>query len=150
MRKPYLSTCPSANPSCLQNTLASNVVQSVLHTVPQPVISWYISTRPSLSSNPPTILTGGSVPEIKLGIHVKPVYRSYCTCNSIQNFHLWRYIGYTVGNLVLWRRVSRAVKHDYRTYIHQYTSPNENFEYSYPNSNALLPIFLKLKCCKPH
>ena len=33
--------------------------------------------------------------------------------NCIQNFHLGRYIvGYTVGNLVLRRRVSGAVKRD--------------------------------------
>ena len=38
------------------------------------------------------------------------------TC--IQIFHLGRYIvGYTVGNLVLRRRVSGAVKRDFRTYI---------------------------------
>ena len=58
--------------------------------------------------------------------------------NCIQNFHLGRYIvGYTVGNLVLRRRVSGAVKRDFRTYIRRYTSPNENFEYGYPHSNAL-------------
>ena len=46
-----------------------------------------------------------------------------CTCvievelgdNCIQNFHLGRYIvGYTVGNLVLRRRASGAVKRDFR------------------------------------
>ena len=71
--------------------------------------------------------------------------------NCIQNFHLGRYIvGYTVGNLVLWRRASGAVKRDFRTYIQQYTSPNENFEYGYPHSNALLQFELKLERCKPH
>ena len=55
--------------------------------------------------------------------------------NHIQNSHLGRYIvGYTVGNLVLRRRVSGAVKRDFRTYIRRYTSPNESFEYGYPNS----------------
>ena len=55
----------------------------------------------------------------------------------IQNFHLWRYIvGYTVGNLVL-------VNRDFRTYIRRYTSPNDNFEYGYPNSNALLTFSFK-------
>ena len=55
-----------------------------------------------------------------------------------------RYIvRYTVGNLVLQRRVSGAVKRDFRTYIIQYTSPNENFEYGYPHSNALLTLFLQ-------
>ena len=38
--------------------------------------------------------------------------------NCIQNLHLVRYIvGYTVGNLVLRRRASGAVKRDFRTYI---------------------------------
>ena len=38
--------------------------------------------------------------------------------NCIQNFHLGRYIvGYTVGNFVLRRRGSGAVKRDFRTYI---------------------------------
>ena len=65
--------------------------------------------------------------------------------NCIQNFHLGRYIvGYTVGNLVLWRRVSGAVKRDFRTYIRRYTSPNENFEYGYPHSNALLTLSLQI------
>ena len=42
--------------------------------------------------------------------------------NCVQNFHLGRYIvGYTVGNLVLQRRASGAVKHDFRTYIRRYT-----------------------------
>ena len=49
--------------------------------------------------------------------------------NCIENFHLGRYIvGYTVGNLVLRRRASGAVKRDFRTYIRRYTSKNENFE----------------------
>ena len=64
--------------------------------------------------------------------------------NQIQNFHLGRYIiGYTVGNLALRRRVSGAVKRDFRTYIRRYTSPNENFEYGYPHSNALLKFPFK-------
>ena len=64
--------------------------------------------------------------------------------NCIQNFHLGRYIiGYTVGNLVLWRRVSEAIKRDFLTYIRQYTSSNENFEYGYPHSNALLTFSFK-------
>ena len=64
--------------------------------------------------------------------------------NCIQNFHLGRYIvGYTVRNLVLRRRASGAVKRGFRTYIRRYTSPNENFEYGYPHSNALLQFRLK-------
>ena len=54
-----------------------------------------------------------------------------------QNFHLGRYIiRYTVGNLVLQQRAG-------------YTSQNENFEYGYPHSNALLLSCLKLEYCKP-
>ena len=70
--------------------------------------------------------------------------------NCIQNFHLGRYIvGYTVGNVVLWRRASGAVKRDFRTYIRRYTTPNENFEYGYPHSNALLQFHLKFERRKP-
>ena len=73
--------------------------------------------------------------------------------NCIHNFLLGRYIiGYTVGNLVLWRCVSVAVKRDFRTYVRRYTSPNENFEYGYPHSNALLTFSLQkdnedVHCC---
>ena len=70
--------------------------------------------------------------------------------NCIQIFHLVRYIiGYTVGNLVLRRRLSQAVKCGFRTYIRRYTSPNEIiFEYGYPHSNALLQSRLKFELCK--
>ena len=71
--------------------------------------------------------------------------------NCIQNFHLGRYIVvYIVGNLVLRQRASRAVKHDFQRYIQRYASPNENFEYGYPHTNALLQSRLKLEHCKPH
>ena len=71
--------------------------------------------------------------------------------NHIHNFHLQRYIvGYRVGNLVLLRSVSGAVKRDFQMYIQQYNSTNENFEYGYPFSNALLQFPLKLKHCKRH
>ena len=71
--------------------------------------------------------------------------------NCIQNFNLGRYIvGYTVGNLVLRGRTSMAVKCYFQTYIQRYTSPNENFEYGYPHSNALLQFELKLERCKPY
>ena len=71
--------------------------------------------------------------------------------NCILYFYLGRYIvRYTVGNLVLRRRLSGAVKRDFRTYIRLYTSPNENFEYCYPHSNALLQIRLELERWKPH
>ena len=58
-------------------------------------------------------------------------------------------MGYTVGNKVLRRRASGAVKHDFRPYIRRYTSPNRNFEYGYPHSSALLHVHLKLERCKP-
>ena len=32
----------------------------------------------------------------------------------------------------------------------QGTSPIENFEYGYPQTNALLQFHGKLECCKPH
>ena len=71
--------------------------------------------------------------------------------NCIQNFHLGRYIvGYTVENSVLRRCACRGLKRDFRPYILRYTSPNENFEYGYPHSNALLQFRLKLELCKPH
>ena len=37
----------------------------------------------------------------------------------------------------------RAVKPDFRKYIRRYTSLNENFEYGYPHSNALLQFRLE-------
>ena len=62
--------------------------------------------------------------------------------NCIQIFHLGRYIlGYTVGNFVLRRRVSGAVKHDFRPYIRRYISPNEKFEYGYPHSSVLFNFY---------
>ena len=75
----------------------------------------------------------------------------YLGDNCIQNFHLGRYIVvYSVGNLVLRRLASGDVKRDFRTYIRRYTSPNDNFEYGYPHSNALLQFDLKLERCRPH
>ena len=44
----------------------------------------------------------------------------------------------------------RAVKCDFGLYIQRYYSPNENFEYGYPHSNALLQSRLKLEHCKLH
>ena len=43
-----------------------------------------------------------------------------------------------VGNLALRRHISAVIKCDFRLYIQQYTSPKQNFEYGYPNSNVLL------------
>ena len=64
--------------------------------------------------------------------------------NCIQICHSGRYmyiVGYTVGNFVLRRRVSGAVKHNFRTYIRRYTSPNDKLEYGYPHSNVLFNIY---------
>ena len=86
----------------------------------------------------------GLVFELTCYFYYVLVTSTYLGDNCIQNFHLGRYIvGYTVGNLVLRRRASGAVKRDFRTYIRRYTSPNEKFEYGYPNSNALLQFRLK-------
>ena len=43
-------------------------------------------------------------------------------------------VGYTFRNHVLRLRLRVAVKLNFRPYIRRYTSPNENFEYSYPLS----------------
>ena len=58
-------------------------------------------------------------------------------------------MGYTVGNLVLRRQASGVVKCDFRLYPTIYHL-NENFEYGYPHSNALLQFRLKLERCKLH
>ena len=55
--------------------------------------------------------------------------------------YLGRYVGYMVGHFVLRRRVRGAVKRNFRPYNQRYTSPNENFEYGYPHSNALFNIY---------
>ena len=41
-------------------------------------------------------------------------------------------------------------KHDFRMYIRRYTSPNENFEYGSPHSNALLQFCLNLEHWELH
>ena len=71
-----------------------------------------------------------------LSILSKMSWQHHLGANCIQNFHLGRYIaGYTVGNLVLWRRASGALKRDFRTYIRRYTSPNEIL-------NMIIPILM--------
>ena len=58
--------------------------------------------------------------------------------NCIQIFQSGGYIiGCNVENFVLQLHVSWAVKHNFQTYIQQYTSPKKNFEYGYPHSNVL-------------
>ena len=60
-------------------------------------------------------------------------------------FHYGRYImRYAVENLVLQGHARGAIKRDFRTYMRRYTSPNENFEYGYPHSDALLQFCLNL------
>ena len=62
--------------------------------------------------------------------------------NCIQNVNLGRYVvGYMVWKFVLRRRVSGAVKRNFRPYNGWYTSINENFEYDYPHSNAHFSIY---------
>ena len=78
----------------------------------------------------------------KLTVHFAEKNAIYLGDNCIPICHLGRYIvGYTVGNFVLRRRVSGAVKYDFRTYIRQYTSPNDKLEYGYPHSNVLFNIY---------
>ena len=86
--------------------------------------------------------TKGQYPEVTKRTVSIQYFILYLGDNCIQICHLGRYIvGYTVGNFVLRRRVSGAVKHDFRTYIRRYTSPNDKFEYGYPHSNVLFNIF---------
>ena len=55
-------------------------------------------------------------------------------------FSLGRYIvGLTFGNHILQQRFCFAVKLNFQPYIWRYTSPNENFEYSYPLSQSRCP-----------
>ena len=82
--------------------------------------------------------------EVKSLIHDLNVTVSYIYLgdNRIQICHLGRYIvGYTVRIFVLRRRDSGAVKHDFRTYIRRYTSPNDKLEYGYPHSNVLFKFY---------
>ena len=89
-------------------------------------------------------VTFGSPTKLPCGPWVAVLHGFKYGDNCIQNLHLGRYnVGYTVRNLVLRRGVSGAVKRDFRTYIRRYTSPNENFEYEYPHSNALLTFPFK-------
>ena len=73
--------------------------------------------------------------------------------NCIQNLHLGRYIvGYPFGNHVLRLRLRVALKLNFRPYIRRYTSPNVNFEYGNPHSNALITFSLQkdsenVLCC---
>ena len=50
--------------------------------------------------------------------------------NCIKNFHLGRYKRSEIQ--FYGQRARGAVKRDFQTYIQKYTSPSENFEYSYP------------------
>ena len=85
------------------------------------------------------------------GLNTKKATLNQLGDNCIQNFNLGRHIvGYTGGNLVFQRRASGAVKRDFQMFIQRYTSPNENFEYSYFHSNALLQLHIELERCKPH
>ena len=61
-----------------------------------------------------------------------------------------------VGNFVLWHYISRAVKHNLRPQNQQFTSTDDNFQCSYPHSNALFHLlscpnvllFTKVKQCQ--
>ena len=115
-----------------------------------PLILYFINTEDMVSLLASTLNKFTTVLFINVFAFQLKVIFSCCIYlgdNCIQNFHLGRYIfGYTVGNLVLRRRVSRAIKCDFRTYIQRYTSPNENFEYGYPHSNAQVTFLFKNDC----
>ena len=49
-------------------------------------------------------------------------------------------MGYTFGNHVLRLCLRVTVKLNFRPYIRRYTSPNENFEYSYPLISLVKPV----------
>ena len=77
-----------------------------------------------------------------LGDRLEHSISVYLVDNCIQICHSGRYIvGYTFGNFVLRCGVSGAVKHDFRTCILRYTSPNDKLEYGYPHSNVLFNIY---------
>ena len=65
-------------------------------------------------------------------------------------FILGGIVGYTVGNLVLRRRASGAVKRDLRTYTRRYTSPNEILNMVIPIPMLFLQFYLKFEHGKPH
>ena len=60
----------------------------------------------------------------------------------MQNFHLGRNIvGYMVGNLVLRRRMSGAVKRNFRPITDDIPPQMNIFKYGYRHSNALFNIY---------
>ena len=61
--------------------------------------------------------------------------------NCIQNFHLGSYVvGYMVGNFVLWRCVSRAVKQDFRQTVSD--SRYDDVPPQLSISNMVIPILM--------
>ena len=65
------------------------------------------------------------------------IHLLYFGDNCIQNFHWGGILSDIVGNLVLLRHASRALKCDFQTYIRLYTSQNKNFVY------GLIPILMR-------
>ena len=128
-------------------------IKKIIHTHPQsPIIKgyfWQISPNQKtiistsfIDSNFLCLLKNIDITTLSSILCVKQ--NLYLGDNCIQNSHLGRYIvGYTVGNLVLRRRVNGAIKRDFRTYILRNTFPNENFKYSYPHSNSQVTFLLK-------
>ena len=80
------------------------------------------------------------LPRLQLGTKLQKCIRVGITIFKF--FHLGRYIvRYTFGNHVLRLSSSVAVKLNFRPYIRRYTSPNENFEYSYPLTHKDRKLF---------
>ena len=110
-------------------------------------------------------------PQIKILNMVIPILVHFCSLNSnwihverykphviqrnvtqlmMSNYFRQYITGYKLPQ-ILRRRMSGAVKRDFRPYIQRYTSSNKNFEYGYPHSSALLQSQLKLdERYKPH
>ena len=65
------------------------------------------------------------------------------TGSSSLNFFQGVFTRYTFGNHVLRLHSHVAVKLNFRLYIRRHTSPNENFEYSYPLSIFLAHLGFK-------
>ena len=89
-------------------------------------------------------------------LHHVPVSKAYINVLSFKLMIAIRGLPYSkfafgeVYRRIYGRKFSGAVKRDFRTYIRQYTSPNDNLEYGIPHSNTLMQSRLKLERCNPH
>ena len=61
---------------------------------------------------------------MKMSNHIRDIFSS-TDLLGITMFKKIIFVGYVVGNLVLCRRASRALKRDFRLYIRRYTVPTQ-------------------------